>query len=275
MKCPTCGAEIGNNKYCEACGMRVAETSQNEQERKRSCPECGSSNIQFRRENQGEVRGKSSKQIIHRTVGFCKDCGATWYPNTSANEVPKKRKTWLWVLGWLLIFPLSLTILMLRKKEMNAILKYGIIAAAWLIYLLIGLGANSSNDMEKADAGQTNVYEIKGEELGEYGKKVILNENTDLPDTNYLYKLPAGTYEVTTDTDKMASFYIVKDEINQNSDNPDYPEELNYVSSEGYLLTAGDDDFNGHAKKSVTVELAEDESFQIVGTDTLFFEKIK
>ena len=156
MKCPTCGSEIGNSKFCEACGTQIAETSQNEQERKKACPECGSSNIQFRRENQGEVRGKSSKQIIHRTVGFCKDCGATWYPNTSANEVPKKRKTWLWVLGWLLVFPLPLTILMLRKKEMNAILKYGIIAVAWLIYLLIGLGANSSNNTKNADAGQTN-----------------------------------------------------------------------------------------------------------------------
>ncbi len=131
----------------------------------------------------------------------------------------------------------------------------------------------ATNEPEKAISN--DVYEIKGEKLGEYGKKVILNENTDLPATKYLYKLPAGTYEVTTDTDKMASFFIVKDEITQNSDNPDYPEELNYVSSEGYLLTAGDNDFNGHAKKSVTVELAEDESFQIVGTDTLFFTKIK
>ena len=156
MNCPTCGAEIGNNKFCEACGTQIAETSQSEQERKKVCPECGSSNIQFRRENQGEIRGKSSKQIIRRTVGFCKDCGATWYPNTSANEVPKKRKTWLWVLGWLLIFPLPLTILMLRKKEMNSILKYGVIVVAWLIYLLIGLGANSSNNTENADAGQAN-----------------------------------------------------------------------------------------------------------------------
>ena len=154
----------------------------------------------------------------------------------------------------------------------------------WLIIAVVVIGAlgNRGGNDEKAKDTITQeettsnvVYEIKGEELGEYGKMVILNENTDLPATKYLYKLPAGTYEVTTDTDKMASFFIVKDEINHNSDNPDYPEELNYVSSEGYLLTAGDNDFNGHAKKSVTVELAEDENFQIVGTDTFFFEKIK
>ena len=79
------------------------------------CPKCGSTNIQFRRENQGEVRGKNYKQVVHRTVGYCKDCGETWY-SSSESEMPKKRKTWLWVLGWICIFPVPLTILMLRKK---------------------------------------------------------------------------------------------------------------------------------------------------------------
>ena len=46
---------------------------------------------------------------------------------------PKKKKTWLWVLGWICIFPLPLTILLLRKKDMKPALKYGIIAVAWII----------------------------------------------------------------------------------------------------------------------------------------------
>lgn len=156
MKCPSCGAEIGNSKFCDVCGTQISDAPQNEQERKKTCPECGSSNIQFRRENQGEIRGKSSKRIIHKTVGFCKDCGATWYPDTPSAEVPKKKKTWLWVLGWICIFPLPLTILLLRKKEMKAAVKYGIIGVAWIVYLLIGLAANSSNNAENSAAGQTN-----------------------------------------------------------------------------------------------------------------------
>ena len=154
----------------------------------------------------------------------------------------------------------------------------------WLIIIFIIIGTFGNHkgiDKEEKEirpqeeTASNVVYEIKGEELGEYGRKVILNENTDLPTEKYLYKLPAGTYEVTTSTDKMASFNIVKDEINYNNDNLDYPEELNYVSNEGYLLTTGDNDLNGRAKKSVIVELAGDESFLIIGTDTLFFEKIK
>jgi len=52
---------------------------------------------------------------------------------------PKRRKTWLWVLGWIFIFPVPLTILMLRNKELDAKVRYAIIAAAWVAYILIGI----------------------------------------------------------------------------------------------------------------------------------------
>ena len=147
MKCPNCGAEIGAAKVCEFCGSQVPYEMQKQQEvmNKKGCPRCGSTNITFTRENQGEIKGKSGKRIVHQTVGFCKDCGATWYPSNVGAPV-NKRKTWLWVLGWLLIFPVPLTILMLRKKEMKPALRYGIIAAAWIVYLIIGLSGRSSNN---------------------------------------------------------------------------------------------------------------------------------
>lgn len=147
MKCPNCGAEIGSNKTCEFCGSEVTLEMKKEQEQisKQGCPKCGSSNIKFTRENQGEIRGKNAKQIVHRTVGYCQDCGHTWFPESAANSAPKKRKTWLWVLGWLFIFPVPLTILLLRKKDMKPALKYGLIAAAWIVYLIIGLSGNSNN----------------------------------------------------------------------------------------------------------------------------------
>lgn len=58
-----------------------------------------------RQQAQAEARQRENE---HRT-----DAG-----NTASQEIvaPKKRKTWLWVLGWICIFPLPLTILMLRKK---------------------------------------------------------------------------------------------------------------------------------------------------------------
>ena len=58
---------------------------------------------------------------------------------------PKKRNTLLWVLGWLCIFPLPLTILLLRKKEMAPGKKYGFIVAVWSVYLIMAAVA-SKND---------------------------------------------------------------------------------------------------------------------------------
>ena len=113
-------------------------------------------------------------------------------------------------------------------------------------------------------------YEIVGEQLGKYGTEITLNANTDMPVKKYLYKLPAGSYTVTTTYDKMATFFIVKDKITIEEGNDKYPEILDYVS-EGYLLTAGDNDFNGTAKKSVDIELKADESIQTVGTATYIF----
>lgn len=79
---------------------------------------------------------------------MCKDCGYTWLPTGVGQQEPKKNNLWLWVLGWICIFPVPLTILMLRKKEMKSSLKYGIIAFAWIIYLIIGLSGNSSDKSE-------------------------------------------------------------------------------------------------------------------------------
>lgn len=49
-----------------------------------------------------------------------------------------RRHTLLWVLGWLFIFPVPLTILMLRNRKLPSGLRYGIIAAGWIVYLLLG-----------------------------------------------------------------------------------------------------------------------------------------
>lgn len=166
MKCPHCSAEIENTKFCEYCGSQITAEMRKEQEQlnKKGCPKCGSSNVTFRRENQGEVNGKKTKQIVHRTVGVCKDCGETWFTDSEV----KKRKTWLWVLGWIFIFPLPLTILLLRRKEMNQHLKYGIIAAAWIIYavLMITGGGKDSKPAVDEPAQTTGFWEQITEAAG-------------------------------------------------------------------------------------------------------------
>ena len=65
-------------------------------------------------------------------------------PQQAPREPSKRRKTWLWVLGWICIFPVPLTIIMLNKEDMSKKARYGIIAAGWILYLLIGLGGGGS-----------------------------------------------------------------------------------------------------------------------------------
>lgn len=151
------------------------------------------------------------------------------------------------------------------------------VIVVFLILGIIGMGSDdtsntSANDSKQEETKQTVKYELTGEELGEYGKEVILNKDTDMPAKKYLYKLPAGKYKATTTFEKMATFYIVKDEVVKTGTDT-YPEELNYVS-EQYGLTAGTNDFNGMAKKEVEFTLNEDESILLIGTNKFIFEKI-
>ncbi len=161
MKCPSCGAEIETGTFCEFCGSRITSEMRHEQEQlnKQGCPMCGSTNIVFNREKQGEMAVKTGTAVIYSTVGLCRDCGYTWSDNENAFP-RKKRKTWLWVLGWLFIFPIPLTILMLREKDMAPLLKYGIIAVAWAVFLFIRFGADTgtSHNITKNSAPATPAF---------------------------------------------------------------------------------------------------------------------
>lgn len=154
MKCASCGAET-RGKFCEYCGSELPQAPspmQHDPETTEStgkCPRCGSANITFTRERiNTTTRSHSHKNVVgfgrtgratsasnYRTVGLCQNCGCTWDPN---NRPKQRRKLWLWVLGWLFLFPLPVTILLLRKKDMKPGLKYGIIAAVWVLFLLLG-----------------------------------------------------------------------------------------------------------------------------------------
>lgn len=264
MKCPNCGADIEqNSKICSYCNSAITVEMQRNQEQlnKSGCPKCGSSNITFKRENQGEVRGKKGKQIVHKTVGLCKDCGYTWNPNV---PVQKKESSnmWLWVVGWIVIFPVPLTLLMLRNKTMKTNVRYGIIAGAWVLYLLIAFaGMSRKQDKDSSDSTankvETNVTEsesnteTKPEEkteakeaeadesfdfvitvgqAGEYGFENTLNAGTEFEETQIVYHIPAGKYKVKYMGSSQGQISAYSDSTHKNEDGWEEPEDTKDVA---------------------------------------------
>ena len=245
MKCPNCGAEIETgSRKCSFCDTMISAEMQRENEvlQKSGCPKCKSTNITFSRENQGEIRGKNAKKIVHKTVGLCKDCGYTWYADVDNGGNNKPRKTWLWVLGWIFIFPVPLTILLLRKKTMNPVLKYGIIAVAFAVYLFWIVAASGSNDEKTIDPAADNDtktedvvdnskfdFEIEVGEPGEYGVEMVFNEGTELENREICYFIPVGTYVIKNLGTYQGQISIVKNARIVNEDGWEEPEEVKDV----------------------------------------------
>ena len=78
----------------------------------------------------------------------------------SAPLAPKKNKKMVWwVLGWIFIFPIPLTIIIARNKKLKPLIKAGIIIAAWVLYLLIGIASgavNKNKDQSTTPSPQTS-----------------------------------------------------------------------------------------------------------------------
>lgn len=159
MKCPSCGADIKDgSKFCEFCGSSITAEMKRNQEyvNKAGCPKCGSSNIKFDREKQGEVRGKKGTAVVRATVGFCRDCGYTWHTAGSSNQPKKNNMIW-WVLGWIFFFPAPVMILIWRKKcKWDIKVKIGVTVAFWLLIFIIGGTGDSSSSSTKSEPVDNN-----------------------------------------------------------------------------------------------------------------------
>lgn len=130
-KCENCGA-IFEGKRCPQCGVKVGAKA-------KKCPHCGTDYYS----------------------STCPDCGYPAVPDKVAvakdgatTELVKQKKLWPWVLGWILLFPVPLTILMVRNKKLNKKVKIGVIVAAWVLYFAIAAFGKSS---ERADNSKNSM----------------------------------------------------------------------------------------------------------------------
>ena len=67
-------------------------------------------------------------------------------------EESRRKRRIFWIIGWILCFPIPLTIILVRAK-MPKILKFLIIAAAWILYIAMMAGGMARNEKEKSGDG--------------------------------------------------------------------------------------------------------------------------
>ena len=200
-------------------------------------------------------------------------------------ERTAKNKKWI-ILAWIFLFPFMLTYWIWAKSKMSTKAKVITTCILWIMFFIVAASSPDSSTTNTATTNNTEssktdndtrvftaTYVLEGGKTGDYGRIVTLNKDSDMPVDKYLYKVPAGKYVASTTNAKMSAFSIVKDAIAIDEDNGQYPEYLELVGQGQYLLTAGDNDFNGHATKQVEVQIAEDESISIPGDEDIILKK--
>ena len=149
MVCPNCGASLQvdadqKNLTCSCCGNGLSVDDEFKHVQYDNAEETG---YQF---EKGRQRAQAEATRVQQQTF-----------NMNFGKPPKKRKTWLWVLGWIFIFPVPLTILMLRNQKLSKPVKIGIIVAAWIVYLIIGLAGGGSGDNKDSSNANTETTTIE------------------------------------------------------------------------------------------------------------------
>ena len=124
--CPNCGASLTvsdeqQKTICAYCGSEILIDIDNHLNR---------SNAEAIGYEFEKGRQKAQQEYWNNNQAMSAAPGAAY---------PKKRHTLLWVLGWIFIFPIPLTIITVKTENLSIYIKALIIIAAWAVYLMIGL----------------------------------------------------------------------------------------------------------------------------------------
>lgn len=137
--CPSCASrltiDIANKQaFCQYCGARLLIDDEIQRVRLDDAEEAGYHFERGRMRAQAEAARADARP--HDAYG--QNPVATQAPEASLTQPAKpRRKTWLWVLGWLLVFPVPITILAVKDKEMALGLRILIVVVAWLLYFFL------------------------------------------------------------------------------------------------------------------------------------------
>jgi ribosomal protein L40E len=204
-KCGNCGTLFDEGNFCPKCGVKADAKA-------KKCPNCGAEYYSAACPDCGYANRNTETTVVYANI---------------TKQPTKKRKTWLWVLGWIFIFPVPLTILMLRNQKMNKWVRVGIIAIAWIFYFGIAFtGRGSTNDSEIVDNNYQGSVESTQQEMDSSIEK---DQET----------VPSGSDNVTEAQNMPTKESTIEDLVNEF--NAVAPDKLEYT--EDFVVSSED---SGH-----------------------------
>ena len=158
MSCPHCGAELKidserKRAVCEYCGAAVLLENEDQQALYDNAEEAG---YRFEKGRQ-RAKEEATRKKVRNSEQHRREAPVHYQPKK------KKRRTWLWILGWIFIFPLPLMLLLFRKKDMNWFFRFGIIAAAWVVYFAIGISGRNGVQERKTSPPVSETSKVSTE----------------------------------------------------------------------------------------------------------------
>ena len=138
------------NLTCPGCGRQMGLSADGKQA---SCPFCGShalidderKHIVYDNAEQAGYEFEKGRQRAKAETGQQVQQVLVTYDDAGgyALQPQKKRKTWLWVLGWIFIFPVPATIL-IQRINLNVVTRIFLIILVWVLYFAIA-GSGGKN----------------------------------------------------------------------------------------------------------------------------------
>ena len=185
-----------------------------------------------------------------------------------------KRRTWLWVLGWIFVFPIPLTILLLRTEKLSKTWRYALVAVLWIVILFPSLFGNSktskdiasANDSPAQEQAATNDEKSQTEKKAEEDTKKAEEAETEKkqeevakPETN-----------VSNTTDADVKFVITFTMSSKNDNVLFFPSVFN-DGNEQYSIYGADEDLNpkvhfvvdSNGKDTSSVDIKEGETHEV------------
>ncbi|MDO5027263.1 MAG: hypothetical protein Q4E50_05490 [Tissierellia bacterium] len=155
-KCSNCGSIYDKGNFCPTCGVKTGATPKkcpvcSLEYYSPACPNCGYKANYVDTSNFYEVDRPDEKEteVLEKTSKK----GQGKEQTKKLEKTPKKINPIIWILLWIFIFPLPITILLNRNKKMKKWIKVIILVFVWLIYLaFVSAKDNKEDQVESKQA---------------------------------------------------------------------------------------------------------------------------